>query len=328
MSRLSPRQRRQGFTLIELLVVIAIIAVLIGLLLPAVQKVREAAARISCSNNLHQLMLATANYTNDNRNKVPPISGSPSGTASVATQTIGGSNGTFFYWILPYLEQDTVYNAHVNSNLAGDYYSYYESWNSIDTPNPQAGFIVQQIIKAYICPSDSSVDPNPATTPAGQWAVTSYAVNFQAFALGTPNNPTGTVPAGTPLRYPQAFKDGVSNTVFLGERYANCNGTLNLWAWGGTPSGVAPMNASNAPMPIIQPTGTALSASPPPAYALFQANPIPANCNPLYAQTSHPGGMVVAMGDSSVRTVSPSITAATWAAVLTPSNGDIPGADW
>jgi prepilin-type N-terminal cleavage/methylation domain-containing protein len=96
--------RRLGFTLIELLVVIAIIAILIGLLLPAVQKVREAAARIQSSNNLHQLGIAMHDVASARDGAVPPSFGTfPGNTA--------GTPQSWFYWILPYIEGDNVANA-------------------------------------------------------------------------------------------------------------------------------------------------------------------------------------------------------------------------
>jgi len=329
MPSLSLRQRRRGFTLIELLVVIAIIAVLIGLLVPAVQKVREAAARISCSSNLHQLGVACNNYAGDNKNKLPPLTGSPSGTASRT------SYGSVFYWLLPYIEQDNIYNAH-SSVLPGDYYSYSDANDPVSNPN--SGFIVAQSIKVYLCPSDSSNDPSQVSVGAaaagsGLWGVTSYAANYQAFTLGTPTSPGGTSLPGQPLKFPQAFKDGTTNTVLFGEKYANCNGNYNLWGWGGTFSGPTTAGASNLYMPIFAPTGYALANStaatlPANTYATFVTNPIPTACNSTYAQTPHPAGMVVCMGDASTRTVSPSVLQSTWQAALTPANNDLLGPDW
>src|SRR4051812_4921287 len=103
MPRLRMIRRLLGFTLIELLVVIAIIAILIGLLVPAVQKVREAAARSQCSNNLKQLGLAVHNYAGTYNQKLPPMN-----TATNSTP-VGVTNGSLHYTILPFIEQDNLY---------------------------------------------------------------------------------------------------------------------------------------------------------------------------------------------------------------------------
>ena len=168
--------RRRAFTLIELLVVIAIIAVLIGLLLPAVQKVREAAARMSCSNNIKQIVLALHNYHDANR-RLPPGVVMPYAEAWNDPLTGGSANPFGPNWaifILPYIEQQNLY-AQANplsypgtSNL-GNLASYNLSWRNVRGA----------VLKSYLCPSD--IGPGtPFTDPGGAppepgWARGNYA---------------------------------------------------------------------------------------------------------------------------------------------------------
>ena len=287
-----PRSRR-GFTLIELLVVIAIIAILIGLLLPAVQKVREAAARMSCSNNIKQLSLATISCADANQGKLPPSIGLYPGDGRPQANQ---SNGGFFLHILPYFEQQNLFNSTLrNPDPDGRNGSNptYSQW----TPGPQ-----NAALKTLQCPSDATL----AVEPKGR---ASYGVNGQIFRH---NYQWG---AGL-SSYPASLTDGTSSTVFITEKLAFCNSGSypdNFWPdWGpalasydlGMPSGPAAV-------PQFRPT---LSGG-------------RGNCDGGRPSTFH-SSMNVGMADGSVRTVSSSVSGNTWWALITHNTGDIPGNDW
>jgi prepilin-type N-terminal cleavage/methylation domain-containing protein len=168
-------KRWRGFTLIELLVVIAIIAILIGLLLPAVQKVREAAARAQCQNNLKQMSLATLNCADTHQGLMPP----GSGLYPITSPSPYNAYGSAFFHILPYIEQQNAYNLTLHptspTGQNGNNPSYEAFW----------GYFTGSI-KTYVCPSDPSNPPQmyaSAIPNMGPYNACSYAENEQVFPM-------------------------------------------------------------------------------------------------------------------------------------------------
>jgi len=210
---------RPGFTLIELLVVIAIIAILIGLLLPAVQKVREAAARMTCTNNLKQIALAAHNFESAT-GVLPP--GVNDNNGPINTGYGGSMAGTLAY-LLPFVEQDNVYRTF---NIG--------TWPIPSTAGYYNGSGSTASIKTFLCPSDNAADVNPST---GSWAFLVYypgGMTGYYFSGNTPYGRTnyssnagylGNV-AGYPYQGPYAcntktttvtITDGSSNTFAFAE---------------------------------------------------------------------------------------------------------------
>lgn len=277
----------KGFTLIELLVVIAIIAVLIGLLVPAVQKVREAANRMTCTNNLKQMALGTMNCIDQNDQKMPPGLGLyPSRRPSANN----GQGGILFH-ILPYIEQDNLYKRSAQVDDRNGNLQTYSQWG---IPNPT-------YIKTYACPSDDSVTSDIH-------ARASYAYNGQTFFLSYDGG------WGYGNKKLPFVTDGSSNTIFFTEKMGRAYGA-DGWAPGGDQNywpdwGPAIADTFDGG----QPSGTA---------AMFQVQPRQGQGAGNRASSPHTGGINASFGDGSVRFINQGVTPANWWAMLTPRGEEV-----
>ena len=330
MPKLSKSIQQRAFTLIELLVVIAIIGILIALLLPAVQAVREAARRTQCSNNLKQLGLAALQF-HDVHGHLPP------GIGYYPTSDHGVFGSTFFH-LLPFLEEGNLYNRSLGSVPfpGGPKTVHYPGNNDV----------YSQPVPTFLCPSDSSVEPGGIVmVNLDSFGASCYATN--ALVSGRPDF-TQTPPVPNPqgkARIPNDFADGTSHTILYAEKYARCTNTDmappfrdggNAWAFCTSPLFPWQPPPMTLPSKGFQP-GFAIAAlvarGAPNAIgpgSIFQVQPEPflGNCDPTRASTAHPGGMSAGMADGSVRNLAPNMSGDTWWAALTPKGGEIPDSDW
>jgi prepilin-type N-terminal cleavage/methylation domain-containing protein len=314
------RPNRTAFTLIELLVVIAIIAVLIGLLLPAVQKVREASARTQCSNNLKQLGLAIFNHE------------STYGTFPTSVRPAGVTSMPRISWTiptLPFIEQD---------NLRRNY-DVNQTWGA-----PTNLPIAAQKVKVFQCPTTQDPDRKDGDPQTNTWnlvAVTDYAASTGVAAIATTVNPTGKTQPGILEKNATvkvgSVSDGLSNTLLVVEsagrpqiwRKGKAYGTVPTqkvngggWCRPASDLEFVPATADGASYP-----GTlAINATNGFDYPVYNAAPFGTEgTNAPYS--FHSGGINALNGDGSVRFIRESVDAATFAALVTRAGGEVVSGD-
>jgi prepilin-type N-terminal cleavage/methylation domain-containing protein/prepilin-type processing-associated H-X9-DG protein len=302
------RSSRHAFTLIELLVVIAIIAILIGLLLPAVQKVREAAARMSCQNNLKQIGLALHNYASANDSKLPPT-------------RVNVPSNKFRAWtpiVVSYVEQDNVAR----------------QWDMNTRWDQGSNLVLAQVkMKVFMCPSapeDRPAPVQPALGPCDYLAFHRIRPRFYA-ANNLPVPPAeldGAMHITNHTRLTD-ITDGTSQTILITEdagqpaSYILGRATGNVLPEG---RGWADPDGTSGSLDGSHPTTGAINGS---SITGAAGATCIMNCNNYSEPYSfHPGGINVCMADGSVRFISSNISAATYAALSTRNYGDIPGNDW
>jgi prepilin-type N-terminal cleavage/methylation domain-containing protein/prepilin-type processing-associated H-X9-DG protein len=309
------RPPRAALTLIELLVVIAILAILIGLLLPAVQKVREAAARLKCQNNLKQVVLGMHNY-HGSSGQLPP--------GYRYNGTTDDSEATWVYFVLPYLEQSALQGqvSYAVLQQAGQGFGQQST-----TSDPIRG----ASLALFRCPSSP-----PAANVGGMydphgvgWARGSYVANGGIGPMTWPANARPPDHAVQGVFYLWSavrltdITDGTTNTAFVSE-------VLNVPSAGGSDDWRGVMHYPEGPIyqhnfPPNSPTADQIrttmcvSAREAPCvgtYAVWNTRQVI-----LTARSRHPGGVNVGMGDGSVRFASNAVTQQVWQAAGTPQGG-------
>jgi len=290
---------RRAFTLIELLVVIAIIAVLIGLLLPAIKKVREASLRTQSINNLKQIGLATHNFADQHAGKLPTLSGM-------------GDPPPYpvLLKILPYIEQGVLYSEYTAEPARGSNF----------------------IIKPYLSPADPTL--NGSEQPRG---ISSYAANGQVF-VNYPRLPARFADGlSNTILFAEHYAMNCNRTRYtwfnVSPSILDTPSIERLQRAAFADNGPAVRAEDFTSASLYRDIYPVTSGDPPVTTGsepglTFQVRPRPQECDPRLAQTPHPSGMLAALADGSVRTLGQGMSPQTYWSAVTPASGETLGNDW
>lgn len=317
------RARRSGFTLVELLVVIAIIALLIGLLLPAVQRVRAAAARSACQNNLKQIALAAHNYESAHGRfpTTPPYGSNPNERIVVEAWAIP---------LLPYLEQQAMYDRFLSEPTDGPF----GAGRSVGNEATPSKLEASSLPKLFKCPADGAVPTS------GIWSSTGYGLdfgvtNYAATAGDVRQSNTGILSAARPKL--AGITDGTSNTTMFAERsFTDPNidpavmtidvgfqdSLLAQGIW--TASGSNPSPSPAAAQPFVDaevPLNFRVKRAD--SYSTSSEQILDHDLRAYGAGSEHAGGANFAFGDGSVRFLSERLSVPTLQKLATCAGGEV-----
>jgi len=310
---------RVAFTLIELLVVIAIIAILIGLLLPAVQKVREAAARMKCQSNMKQLGIAIHSY-HDQSGLFPTLNEHLAAPADRNTNPQGNEGrNTGLVHILPYIEQSAVYATMTQPGSYGGI--NITAWGPVRDRTYYPPYLAK--IPVFVCPSNPNQNPIWGSTA---WGVRNYAASVGDSINNNHANAKNRGPFGRTATKMASITDGTSNTIFMAERAfgsSNDRSTKGYFANNVTGLNTSPITCLNTAASGQYITGQSVMSARPVGVQWFEGYPafsgvttiLPPNSASCAAEnwgdswgvfsasSYHAGGVSVLLGDGSVRFV-------------------------